>query len=115
MGAMSRRKGAAGELELAKFLEGILGVPASRSARNGVDQAEDIHHEIPGLHIECKRVETINVHKALAQAEVASEGKKIPTVWFRRNRGEWILAVPAKHLPILARLVAGVLDRNGKD
>lgn len=96
MGAMQRRKGAAAERELAELMRS-LGIQAQRSARNGVDQAEDILHSIPGVHVECKRVERLNVGAAMSQAEAAA-GKKIATVWHRRNRGPWLLTMRAEDL-----------------
>jgi post-segregation antitoxin (ccd killing protein) len=97
---MQRTKGAAGERELAELIR-TLGIDASRSARNGVDQAEDIMHSIPGVHIECKRVERLNVSQAMKQATDAA-GRKIPTVWHRRNREAWLVTIPAADVLIFA-------------
>ena len=97
MGASQRRKGATGERELAQFLRSVIGIDAERSARNGCDQAEDIHHGIVGLHIECKRVERLNVSEAMKQAREAAGGK-IPTVWHRRSREPWLLTICAEDL-----------------
>jgi len=94
MSKMQRRKGAVGELELAELMRS-LGLDAARSARNGVDRAEDIMHSIPGVHVECKRVERLNVSQAMKQAADAA-GKKIPSVWHRRNREPWLLTIPAE-------------------
>lgn len=104
MGKSQRTKGAAGERELARFISETIGVKAARSARNGVDAAEDIAHGITGLHIECKRVEALNVPAALAKA-AQDAGGKIPTLWHRRNRGEWLLTIRAADLLILADLI----------
>ncbi len=112
MGSMQRTKGAAGERELAWMLR-KLGITAQRSARNGVDQAEDILHNIPGVHIECKRVERLNVSQAMKQASTAA-GKKIPTVWHRRNREPWMVTIPAEDLLTFAYSVieASSISRN---
>lgn len=111
MGAKERRKGATAERELAAFIRDEFGIEASRSARNGVDAAEDIAHEIAGLHIECKRVEALNVPAALAKA-AQDAGGKIPTLWHRRNRGEWLLTIRAADLLILADLVQAHKETN---
>ena len=100
MGKMQRTKGVAGERELAELIR-TLGIDAARSARNGVDQAEDIMHGIPGVHIECKRVERLNVSQAMRQATDAA-GRKIPTVWHRRNREAWLVTIPAADVLIFA-------------
>jgi post-segregation antitoxin (ccd killing protein) len=100
MSKMQRQKGADGERELAELLRSI-GIDAQRSARNGVDRAEDIMHNIPGVHIECKRVERLNVSQAMRQATDAA-GRKIPTVWHRRNREAWLVTIPAADVLIFA-------------
>jgi len=97
---MQRTKGAAGERELAWMLR-KLGITAQRSARNGVDQAEDILHNIPGVHIECKRVEKLNISQAMKQATEAA-CKKIPTVWHRRSREPWLVTIPAIDIAVFA-------------
>ena len=44
---------------------------------------------LPGVHIECKRVEALNIDKAMKQAiDNASEGN-LPAVFHRRNGQEW--------------------------
>lgn len=100
MSKMQRTKGAAGERELAELMR-TLGIDAARSARNGVDQAEDVIHNIPGVHVECKRVEALNISKAIKQATDAA-GRKIPTVWHRRNREAWLVTIPAADVLIFA-------------
>ena len=100
MSKMQRTKGAAGERELAELIR-TLGIDAARSARNGVDQAEDIMHSIPGVHVECKRVERLNVSQAMRQATDAA-GRKIPTVWHRRNREAWLVTIPAADVLMFA-------------
>ena len=100
MSKMQRTKGAQGERELAELIR-TLGIDAARSARNGVDQAEDIMHGIPGVHVECKRVERLNVSQAMKQATDAA-GRKIPTVWHRRNREAWLVTIPAADVLIFA-------------
>ncbi len=110
MGAKERRKGATAERELAAFIRDEFGIEASRSARNGVDAAEDITHSLAGIHIECKRVERLNVPAALAKAGEDARGK-LPTLWHRRNRGHWMLTLYARDLQTLVDL----LDSHRKD
>lgn len=83
----SRNKGAAGERELANKLT-IHGFPCRRGQQYcGANGDSDVVG-LPGIHIECKRVEKLNVEKALQQAEEDSKGD-IPAVFHRRNRETW--------------------------
>ncbi len=98
MSSMQRRKGAYGERELAELLR-TLGVAAERSARNGVDRAEDVMHALVGVHIECKRVERLDLPGAMRQA-IQAAGRKVPTVWHRRSREPWLVTLRAEDLPV---------------
>lgn len=42
---------------------------------------------IPGVHIECKRVEKLNIYTAMAQAVRDARPGEIPTVFHRKNWG----------------------------
>jgi len=107
----SRQKGARGERELAAVMQKHLpGVTAERSARCGVHQAEDILHSIPGVHVECKRVEKLNIDKAMAQAADAGGKSKIPTVWHRKNRGEWMVTIPLADLLVFCFTISSICD-----
>lgn len=50
---------------------------------------------LPGIHVEVKRVEKLNVPAAMQQAEIDSikfqDGK--PAVFHRRNRGPWYVTM----------------------
>lgn len=50
---------------------------------------------LPGVHIECKRVERLNISQAMAQAvrdaEKFQDGD--PTVFHRRNREGWLVTM----------------------
>jgi Holliday junction resolvase len=65
----SRQKGKRGELELVKYLKSW-GVNARRGQQHrGGPDSPDIIHDIPGVHIECKRCEDIDIGtKALQEA-----------------------------------------------
>jgi Holliday junction resolvase len=88
----SRAKGARGERELAAFLRDH-GYEARRGQQfSGSPDSPDVVHSIPGIHIECKRVEKLNIHSAMQQAtEDCGENK--PVVCHKRNRGEWLLTM----------------------
>ena len=50
---------------------------------------------LPGIHIECKRVERLNLHDAMAQAERDSERFQdgVPAVFHRRSRSPWLVTM----------------------
>lgn len=90
----SRNKGAAGEREFAELLR-AKGWPNARRGqqRSGVDQA-DVIDGPPGVHWEVKRVQALNVWRALEQAASDAAPGETPVVAFRRNGGEWFAALP---------------------
>lgn len=66
----SRDKGKRGELELAKVLRGY-GYDTRRGQQYcGANGDADVVG-LPGIHIECKRVERLNLDDAMAQAVAA--------------------------------------------
>lgn len=85
----SREKGKAGELELARIIRKY-GYTARRGQQFcGVNGDADVVG-IPGLHIECKRVEKLNIHDAMQQAVRDAREGEIPVVMHRKNRTEWM-------------------------
>lgn len=101
MGAKSRRKGANGELELARELSRVLGIGARRGRQfAGSPDSPDVVADLPGVHFECKRVEAFNAYKALDQA-TRDAGTKLPLVAHRKNRREWIVVCRLDDLPRL--------------
>ena len=93
MAVNSKRKGAAGERELAKKLNEY-GFSTRRSVQyNGkADDGKADLVNLPGIHIECKRVERLNVSEAMAQAVNDSKGE-MPTVFHRKNRDGWLVTM----------------------
>lgn len=91
----SRQKGKRAELELAKTLREF-GFEAKRSQQfAGINGDADIIG-VPGIHIECKHVERLNLDAALEQSErdASAEFKKTgnpvtPVVIHRKNRQDW--------------------------
>lgn len=83
----SNRKGKRAELELAKVLQATIpGVSARRGNQFcGGESSPDIKHNIPGLHIECKYVQALNLHGALQQA-IRDCGSNVPVVMHRKNK-----------------------------
>lgn len=88
MSINSKRKGNHGENELAHILSDH-GYQSRRGFQiNGqTDEADVIG--LPGIHIECKRVEQLNIYKAMDQSKRDARDGEIPVVIHRRNRDEW--------------------------
>ena len=83
----SRSKGKRGELELAKELRKY-GFDTRRGQQYcGANGDADVVG-LPGMHIECKRVERLNVENAMRQAEADAKKGEIPVVMNRANREE---------------------------
>ena len=88
----SRDKGKRGELELAKIFREH-GFDSRRTQQYCGTEGDSDVTGIPGFHIECKRVERLNVENALKQAIRDSKGESIPTVCHRKNNGFWIASM----------------------
>lgn len=91
----SKLKGKAGELELAKVLR-TFGYDCRRSVQyNGYapDGQPDILG-LPGIHVECKRVEQLNLYKAVQQS-IRDNGDPcaLPAVFHRKNRQPWLVTM----------------------
>lgn len=50
---------------------------------------------LPGVHIECKRVENLNLSAALRQATADAQRfhDGLPAVFHRRNREQWVVSM----------------------
>lgn len=94
MAKNSRAKGAAGERELAKLLRDHGYTNARRSVQYcGANGDADVIDALDGIHIECKRVERLNIEEAIKQAQAdAREGEK-PAVFHRKNRQPWLVTM----------------------
>ena len=88
----SRQKGKRGELELSKKLREY-GYEARRGQQyNGADGSADVLG-LPGIHIECKRVERLNLEDAMAQSKRDAREGEIPTVMHRKNNCKWLVTL----------------------
>ena len=93
----SKKKGAAGEREFANYCK-EKGFDVRRTAQyNGKEQGSlaDVIG-IPGIHIEVKRVEKLNIHDAVNQAirDNVTKGS-ISIVAHRKNRTPWLITMKA--------------------
>ena len=90
----SKAKGSRGERELAKILREHGYLQAKRSQQYcGANGDADIIDALPFIHIECKRVERLNIYDAIAQAKNDAKAAEIPSVFHRKNRCEWLVTL----------------------
>lgn len=103
-GRTSRNKGKVGERELAAALRAEGFESARRGQQySGSETSADVVG-LPGIHIECKRVEKLNVYEAVEQAQRdAGESGELPAVFHRRNRKPWLVTMPLSDWMILYR------------
>lgn len=89
----SKSKGKRGELELCRKLREY-GYSCSRSVQYcGANGDADVVG-LPGIHIECKRVERLNLAEAMHQAERDARPGELPAVFHRRNGEPWLVTMP---------------------
>lgn len=88
----SRAKGAQGERELAKKLREY-GYEARRGQQySGANGDPDVIG-LDGIHIECKRVERLNLEDWMAQSRRDARDGEIPVVMHRKNHCEWLVTM----------------------
>lgn len=110
-GKGSQRKGAHGERELRDILREY-GYDIQRGGSQTFGTVPDLTG-LPGVHIEVKRVEQLNLHKAMEQSKRDAEkfGDGLPAVFHRKNRTEWLVSMP---LSEWIKLYSGNNDAKGE-
>lgn len=94
----SKQKGARGERELANKLKEY-GFDTRRGQQYCGIEGQDVVG-LPGIHIECKRVEKLNIYDAVDQAKRDCStnqlplGSDLPAVFHRKNNHEWLVTMP---------------------
>lgn len=88
----SRQKGAAGERELAKALRSH-GFETRRGQQYCGSNGDADVVGLPGVHIECKRVEHLNLEDAMAQSRADARPGEIPVVMHRKNNCKWLVTL----------------------
>ena len=93
MGSRSQRKGADGERELAALLSAA-GYECQRGGSLSFGEIPDVLG-LPGIHVECKRAERLNVGEAMEQAIRDSDRMLdgMPALFHRRNRKPWLVTM----------------------
>jgi Holliday junction resolvase len=88
----SRDKGKRGERELAHKLQEY-GYSTRRGQQySGANGDADVVG-MPGIHIECKRVEHLNIYDAISQSVHDARRDEIPAVFHRKNNAEWLVTL----------------------
>lgn len=92
MGRSQREKGKRGERELAGLLREY-GYDCRRGQQYcGASGDADVVG-LPGIHIECKRVEKLNLLDAVSQAVRDAARGLLAAVFHRRDRSEWLVTM----------------------
>ena len=105
----SRAKGARGERELARILRGY-GYDCRRGQQYcGANGDADVVG-LPGIHIECKRTERLNLYEAMAQAKADRREGEIPAVFHRKNNCDWLVIIPIENFMELYRGYMEVIE-----
>lgn len=88
----SRDKGARGERELAAILK-ERGFESRRGQQfSGANGDADVVG-VPNTHIECKRVEKLNIDKAMEQSIRDAREGETPVVIHRKDRKPWLVTM----------------------
>lgn len=104
MAKMSKNKGKVGEREVAELLRAH-GFDARRGQQfAGGGDSPDVVHDIPGVHIEVKRTERLDLWSAMEQSARDAKPGEAPVVFHRPNRREWVVIIPASEF---LKLVGG--------
>jgi hypothetical protein len=112
MGRASREKGKRGERESAAELSSLLGVPARRGVQyHGGPDSPDVVIDA-AIHVEAKRVESLQLYPAVKQATADAPDGKVPIVWHRRNNHNSVVIVETSRLVDLARAVMAAVENR---
>lgn len=93
MSIFSRSKGARGERELLTMLASDLGVPLMRNLSQSRSGGADCI-ELPGLAVEIKRHEQLNVTAWWRQACEQAGKEQRPILFYRQSRRPWSMVAP---------------------
>lgn len=91
MSINSKKKGAKGERELANKLKEY-GYNCRRGQQYNGLEGEDVVG-LDYIHIECKRVERLDLGSAMYQARKDSKDGQLPAVFHRKNRSNWLVTM----------------------
>lgn len=111
----SRDKGARAEREASAEWERLFGVQMRRSQQycGRSDESDDIVGQ-PGVSIEVKRRERLNLAEAIKQCAADAKEGNVPIVLHRSNGNPWLVTVRLDDLPQLANVLFLTLAGIGK-
>lgn len=92
MAINSNRKGREGERELSKVLNSY-GYECRRGQQYCGSNGDADVVGLDGIHIECKRVENLNIYKAIEQAQADAKSDELPAVFHRKNGKGWLVTM----------------------
>jgi len=89
-----QKKGARGEREFASFIreqgwDAIRGCQNAGRDKSGHAAPDVLCPDLP-IHFEVKRVEKLQIRKALSQAIADAEPGQVPVVAWRENHSDWV-------------------------
>lgn len=89
----SNQKGKAGEREIANLFKDYGFEGARRSQQYaGINHDADVVG-LPTMHVEVKRVERLNIHKAVEQMLGDKRDEELGMVAHRKNHTEWLVTM----------------------
>ena len=101
MGKMSLMKGKVGERELASELRRLFKIDARRGRQySGSPDSPDVITDLP-IHAEVKRTERLSLYGSMKQAISDAGENKVPVVFHRQNREDWLAIIRLNDLPEL--------------
>lgn len=110
MGRASREKGQRGERECAAELAALLNVAARRGVQfHGGPDSPDVVIDA-AIHVEAKRVESLQLYPAVEQATADAPAGRVPIVWHRRNNKPSVVIVETARLVDLARAIVAAAE-----
>lgn len=92
MAINSRGKGAAGEREIANILKEY-GYETRRGQQFSGKNGDADVVGLPNIHLEIKRVEKLNLEKAMEQSRNDARAGELPVVMHRKNRHPWLVTM----------------------
>lgn len=92
MAINSKDKGKRGEAELARKLTEY-GYKSRRGQQYAGANGDPDVVGLDGIHIECKRVERLNLYDAMAQSIRDARKMEKPAVFHRKNYSEWLVTM----------------------
>lgn len=114
MAINSREKGKVGERELANLCKKYGFNKVRRGQQYSGIEGEDVVG-LDGVHVEVKRVERLNLSKAMRQAIDDAKGEKVPVVAHRKNYENWLITMRVEDWFELYRAWREIQKMNGRE